>query len=70
MWRCLLQSFVEMHEVVQTKETGQVPRVTPATGGFGQALEVTFVAGEVGSDPTTVMEVELMVCHKTIFRRS
>jgi hypothetical protein len=46
-----------------------VPRVTPATGGFGQALEVTFVAGEVGSDPTTVM-VELMVCHKTIFRRS
>jgi hypothetical protein len=61
MGRCLLQSSTEMHEVIQTEETGPVPRVTPTVAGSGQSLEVTFLA-EVGGDPTMVMEVALMTC--------
>jgi hypothetical protein len=47
--------------VIQTEETGPVPRVTPTVAGSGQSLEVTFLA-EVGGDPTMVMEVALMTC--------
>jgi hypothetical protein len=59
----LLQSSTEVHEVIHAEEIGQVPGITPVAAGSRQSLEVTF-AGEVGGDPTVVLEVEveLMTC--------
>jgi hypothetical protein len=47
--------------MIHAEETGSVPGLTPAAVGSGKLLEVTF-PGEVGGDPTVVMEVALMTC--------
>jgi hypothetical protein len=58
---CLLQSSADVHKVIQAEEIEQVSEITHTAAEPGLAPEVTFAA-EVRSDPTMVMEVELVTC--------